>query len=140
MRDDIQELLDTLPDDQPRSRLEQHRELILRLRRQGRTYRRIRQILADKRGVTVALSTLHEFVELRARPTAARISAGEMPPIPVPVVSEPLVVPERGDLSEQIERIRALRNKPVAPVKPRAFVYDPDAKPLTLEKTDKQGA
>src|ERR1700761_1998876 len=120
VKDDIQELLDTLPDDQPRSRLEQHRELILRLRRQGRTYRRIRQILSEKRGITVALSTLHEFVELRARRTAARVTTGEMTPIPVPMMPEPRVVPEHGDLSEQMERIRALRNKPVPATKPRA--------------------
>jgi len=109
MDHDTQALLETLPDDEPRSRLEHHRELILRLRRQGRTYRRIRQILAEKRGLTVSLSTLHGFVERRAR----RVMKSETIAEDGSASSAPTQV--RGqDRSEQMDHMRALRNKPAA--------------------------
>jgi transposase len=60
-----QEIFDSVPPDEPRSCLEPYKALILRLHNRGRTYRRIQQILAEKCGVTVAYSTLYEFVHRR---------------------------------------------------------------------------
>jgi hypothetical protein len=37
----LQEIYDRVPPDEPRSRLEPYKDLILKWRRQGRTYRRI---------------------------------------------------------------------------------------------------
>ena len=47
MNSELQRIFDSVPEDEPRSHLEPYRELILRWRRQGRSYRRIRQLLID---------------------------------------------------------------------------------------------
>jgi hypothetical protein len=48
MDDKFGGLLDSLPEKPPRSRLEPYSELIVELRRRGRTYREIARILAEK--------------------------------------------------------------------------------------------
>ena len=67
MKEELEQLYDDLPADEPRSRVEAYRDSILRWRRQGRTYRRIREWLAV-RGVQIGISALHEFVQRRSRP------------------------------------------------------------------------
>lgn len=66
MQDTLQDILNTLPEKPPRSRLETYRELIDELRQRGWTYRDIAGILADKCQLTVSISTLHDFVRLRS--------------------------------------------------------------------------
>jgi hypothetical protein len=61
MDDKFQDILDSLPEKPPRSRLEPCNELIGELRRRGRTYREIRDILAEKCGTQVSVSTLPRF-------------------------------------------------------------------------------
>ena len=61
------EILDSLPPKTPRSRLEPYRELIREMRRRGRTYREIAQVLGERCQVRIAPSTVHEFVIRRAR-------------------------------------------------------------------------
>jgi len=63
MNPELQRIYDSMPEDEPRSRLDPYRELILRWRRQGRTYRRILQMLRDECRVKVAFGTLHEFAK-----------------------------------------------------------------------------
>jgi hypothetical protein len=58
--DDFQHILDTLPPQSPRSRLAPYGGLIDKLRRRGRTYREIVDILATQCGLRVSVSTLHE--------------------------------------------------------------------------------
>jgi hypothetical protein len=66
---ELQQVLDSVPEqNDPRSKLEPFKPYILRWRRQGKTYRRILQILRDECHVKVAFGTLHEFVKLRSRP------------------------------------------------------------------------
>src|ERR1017187_5089462 len=48
MDDKFGGLLDSLPEKPPRSRLEPYSELIVELRRRGRTYREMARILAEK--------------------------------------------------------------------------------------------
>ena len=68
MDERLQKIFDSVPADEPRSRLEPYRELILRWRRQGRTYHRIRQLLAEQCDVKVAYVTLYRFIQRRSRP------------------------------------------------------------------------
>jgi hypothetical protein len=71
--EELLKLLENLPPDEPRSKLEPFRAIILRWRRQGRSYRRIQQILLEQCNVDVAYETLRRFVQRRERP---RCSAG----------------------------------------------------------------
>ena len=64
----LQEIYDSTPLDEPRSKLEPYRELILLWRRQKRTYRRIQELLGEKCGVNISIGQLHKFVQSRARP------------------------------------------------------------------------
>lgn len=61
---DFKQILDGLPEKPPRSRLEPYRELILEMRRRGRTLREIVQVLGEKCGVCVVPSTVHDFVKM----------------------------------------------------------------------------
>ena len=61
----LKNILDELPDKQPRSRLEPYREFIEELRSRGRTYRDIAEILAEKCAVQVTGSGVHDFVRSR---------------------------------------------------------------------------
>jgi ppGpp synthetase/RelA/SpoT-type nucleotidyltranferase len=64
--DEFQHILDTLPPKSPRSRLEPYGSLIDKLRRRGRTYREIVDILATECGLRVSVSTLHDFIRSRS--------------------------------------------------------------------------
>ena len=63
MNDQFRKILDDLPNARPRSRLEPYKELIWELRDRSRPYREIAQLLAERCGVRVSPSTLHEFVQ-----------------------------------------------------------------------------
>ena len=137
MKHELQRIFDDVPADESRSRLEPYRELILRMRRQGRTYHRIRKVLADKCGVTVAYATLYEFIQTRSRP---RKTEDEPQPQTMAVLAQPTEQPAARtytklspeEAAAQRAVIKALRNKPaVVHTEDRpVFVYDPD-KPLT---------
>lgn len=134
--------LDSLPDDPSRSRLEPFKPFILRWRREGRSYERIRQILRDECHVEVAHATLFKFVKLRSRP---RAKTGVDPVAVQTVESSSAAVSSvarkpRMSIEErkaQADAPRAQFAKPALPAKPEdtrpLFDYDPD-KPLTLVK------
>ena len=82
-REELQALAN-LPLDEPRSRLEPYREIILRWRRQGRTYRRIRELLAENWSVTVSRQVLTRFIQRRSRPRHIK---------PEPEIEEPVISP-----------------------------------------------
>jgi hypothetical protein len=74
--------LENLPPAEPRSKLEPLRAYILRWRQQGRSYRRIQQILREHCQMDVAYETLRRFVQRREtsrsaepEPVAASVSA-----------------------------------------------------------------
>jgi hypothetical protein len=69
MDDKFQDILDSLSEKPPRSRLQPYGELIDELRRRGRTYRDIAGILAEKCQLQVSVSTVHDFVRVRSRTT-----------------------------------------------------------------------
>jgi hypothetical protein len=86
--DELLKLLENLPPDEPRSKLEPFRAYILRWRRQGRSYRRIQEILREQCQIEVAYETLRRFVQRRQRPRAA-----EQEPEPVAAASPVTVAP-----------------------------------------------
>ena len=137
---ELQTVLDNLPADEPRSRLEPFRAFILRWRREGRSYERIRQILHDECLVQVSVSTLFKFVQRRSKP---RKLQPELQPEADQIT--PSSVVRRNRIPETLNRrspeeIAAMREaasaanhkpafQPEEETKP-LFVYDPD-RPLT---------
>lgn len=126
------------------SRLEPHRDVILRWRRDGRSYRRIQRTLAGN-GITIAIATLHKFVARRSR---ARKAGSDVPQLPQNAVEHKPMgrqeenmqahsSPERADdpRAAQREHMRKLKQQPVIQNgKPKIFDYgDEDCqKPFAL--------
>ena len=112
-------ILESLPEKQYRSKLEPHRELIRELRRKGRTYREVARLFHERLGLYVAPSTLHSFVKVRAK--HRKRSQFELPPLELASAPSPA-----------LDRVAALRAKPVVPkTKPARFVFR-ENEPLTL--------
>jgi hypothetical protein len=140
MEERLQKIFDSVPADDPRSRLEPYCELILRWRRQGRTYHRIRQLLAEQCDITVAYVTLYRFIQRRSGPKTDSPPEAQLAII-MPVVAEeksPLRSsrPSPEEITAMREAARASNHKPVfTREEPKeVFVYDPD-KPLTNKPT-----
>jgi hypothetical protein len=137
MNEDFQRIIDSVPEDEPRSRLEPYREAILRWRRQGRSYRRICKLLADNFDLEVGKSALHEFVQRRSRPRKVNTEPEiEQPMIPA---AEPDQAARHGkrltaeERAAQVEFIRSL-NQPTLEEQPKlGWNFDLD-KPRTIQK------
>ena len=136
MDETLQQIFDSVPADQPRSRLEPYRELILRWRRQGRTYHRIRQLLQDRCGVEVAYVTLYRFIQRRSRLKTEREADAITPAVPEQASPPSISRRSREEIAALREAARASNHKPVfTPEEPKElFVYDPD-RPLTNKPT-----
>ena len=111
---EVQQLFVDAPEDETRSRLEPYREQILLWRRHGKTYRRIRQLLADRCSVSVSLAMVHKFVGNRSRPRKVQL---EVQVTPVVETAAPLEQASTPQLSleeriAQLNAIRAAHNKP----------------------------
>ena len=72
MEDQLKQILESLPEKPPRSRLAPYREFIEELRRLGRTYREIATILAEKCQLNVSASAIHDFFRLHSSRQARR--------------------------------------------------------------------
>jgi hypothetical protein len=137
MKPELQKIFESTPAEDPRSRLEPYCEAILRWRRQGRSYRRICQLLCDRFGTNVSKSALYKFVQRRSRPRKIQPeielqSDPEQTDQPVPPKRHTKLSPE--EVAQQRALIQDLRSKPVVVREVRKrFVYDPD-EPLILEK------
>jgi hypothetical protein len=139
MDDKFQDILDSLPEKPPRSRLEPYTELIGELRRRGRTYREIRHILAEKCGTQVSVSTLHGFLRVQSRvkkkpakrqPTAlAKISPNAVTLKTMGVNATRQARPPIDEVQQRIVGLK-LRSTP-ANAGPQQFQYDPN-EPLRL--------
>jgi IS30 family transposase len=127
----IVDLLNSLPDNPPRSKLEPHSEVISTLRKKRYTYRQISQFLHDHQKVDAAPSTIHDFIRVRRR-QGKRTDAEFVQPRrdPKPVSTPETRPAETPDGLQQ--RIAALkhRSRNDSETKPR-FVYD-EAEPLQL--------
>jgi hypothetical protein len=108
-----------LPPKPPRSKLEPHLELIRELRRKGQTYRGVARLFQERLGLSVAPSTLHSFVKVRAK--HRKRTQFELPPLEV---TAPHIPP--------VDRIASLKARPVdQPRKTSRFVFR-ENEPLTL--------
>jgi hypothetical protein len=117
----LHEFLSSLPQKPPRSKLEPHRELIRELRRKGRTYRELARLFQERLGLSVAPSTLHSFVKVRAK--HRKRTQFELP------ASESAFSPVGA-----LDPIAALKAKPAATrSKSTRFVFR-ENEPLTLTK------
>ena len=150
MNPEVKQLFVDAPEDEPRSRLEPYREQILLWRRRGRTYRRIRQLLADRCSVSVSMAMVHKFVRSRSHPRKGQpeVQADESIPVtPVTgtaVVSEQVGMTRRMSQAEMIAQRDAIRaahnNKPaIHREDPRpVFTFDP-SKPPTNKNYEQGG-
>lgn len=146
MDEALRQLLDQVPERAPRSKLEPHREVIRELRKKRRTYAEIAAFLREHLQLSVAPSTIHDFVKTRAR--QARQAAAERVELPPavsslstsppekklgPAISSPSLTAEAGR-----ERMRVLRAQPpTANPKPSRFAFDP-TEPLILNPPAKE--
>jgi hypothetical protein len=112
-------ILESLPEKQYRSKLEPHHELIRELRRKGRTYREVAQLFYERLGLYVAPSTLHSFVKVRAK--HRKRTQFELPPLELSSATSPT-----------LDRVAALRAKPVVQKSKSAHFVFRENEPLTL--------
>lgn len=143
MDEKLRQLLDAIPERPPRSKLELHAEVIRELRKKRRTYIEIAAFFRDHLQLTVAPSTIHDFVKARAR-RARQATAAPGLPVPVsPAVSggspaESAAASSPAATTDVVERIRAVRKQPVVSQShPQPFQFDPQ-EPLTLNPKPKE--
>jgi hypothetical protein len=136
-----------------RSKLAPHSDLIWKLHQRGCPFREIVNILSEKFSMTVAVSTLFDFIvrlgKERSKPRRTRLRKekpiqGIRPESEKPAVDRsiqpsserPLRTKIRPQSDEALQRIKALKQLP-APVEARTKVFDYNSDhPLTLEKSD----
>lgn len=139
MDEKLRQLLDQMPERAPRSKLEPHAEVIRELRKKRRTYHEIAAFFREHLQLSVAPSTIHDFVKTRAR--QARNRATGMPELPAHPKPTPRPAPALAGASanEARERMRALKAQPppAAPKEVARFQFDPQ-EPLTLKPERKE--
>lgn len=142
----FKEILDSLPDKPPRSRLQPYRELIGELRRRGRTFQDIAHILAEKCQVQVTASGVHDFVRKRfqakrrlgkrSNPRKDERSVFSAIPRIKTATPDSAVAPTPGDgVARKIAALKA--RKPKAKPTSEPFHFDVN-EPLRLKKADKR--
>jgi hypothetical protein len=141
MDENFDQILDSFPKKQSRSRLEPYGRLIRELLRRRRTYREIACVLLDRFHLHVSISTIHGFVRRWTIPAGkARNTNGPRPDQPTrgnPVglagkrKMDPLGTPMAFD--EVRRRIAALKSRPIPATETNTtiFHYDPE-QPLHL--------
>lgn len=141
MDERLRTLIDEIPERPPRSKLEPHLEVIRELRRKGRTYQEIAQFFGEHLKVTVAASTIHAFVQVRAHRRQRR-EPFELPPAAEQEIETAPAAADVGRTASTeagvMERIEALKRRrpPEKPSKPR-FEYD-ESQPLQVVPGGKQ--
>jgi hypothetical protein len=129
LSEELLKRLENLPPAEPRSKLEPLRACILRWRQQGRSYRRIQQILREYCQIDVAYETLRRFVQRREQSRMAQPEVAPAPPPPVPSIDP---------YAEMRERMRLHKEQPVVspPERKKVFVVSEDdldpTKPLRM--------
>jgi IS30 family transposase len=141
MMDKLQDILDTLPEKPPRSRLESYRELIDELRQRGWTYREIVGILADKCQLSVSISTLHDFVRLRSlgkRTSAKRAATDEGKTTSIEPKGGVVSSGQRAADDEEVRRrIAAFKDRKAATTPSRDDFHFDASQPLRLITPEK---
>jgi hypothetical protein len=135
----ISRLLDDIPEKPPRSKLELHADVIASLRRKRRTYREIAEFFREHLAITVAPSTIHDFVRVRRRQgkrgtgfsgeqPASKARHNPSPPVPV--------IPATEDDVQR--RIAALKQRTPAEQSQPLFTYE-EEEPLKLRPKPASG-
>ena len=130
----LKEILNSLPERPPRSRLEPYSDLIEAMRTRNWTYRGIARVLAEKCGIRVSPSNLHHFVKrqlLRNAGTQEKCSVAGLFPDGTSPNMRPASVTR---ISQRIKTLdhqsrEALREEDI-------FEFDPDL-PLRLPRRTK---
>ena len=141
MQKNLEAILDSLPAQPPRSRLDPYADLIEEMRRRNWTYRAIAQVLAEKCNLKVAPSNIHHFVRQRglrigSKPEAVRRTDGERQSAPTSSGSR--TGGRSGPIKEQDDEVRARidalkrRQESGSPAR-KAFEFNP-TEPLRLKK------
>jgi len=130
----ISKLLDDIPEKPPRSKLELHADVIATLRRKRRTYREIAEFFREHLAITVAPSTIHDFVRVRRRRGKRGIViSGEQPASEVKDVSSPQVPGISATGDDVQRRIAALKRRTSAEQPQPLFTYE-EEEPLKLRR------
>ncbi len=129
----INKLLEEIPEKPPRSKLEPHADVISALRRKRLTYREIAQFFQDHLAITVAPSTIHDFVRVRRRRGKQNdVSTGEQSATRPNRVSASKLKNIRADVDVQ-KRISALKQRTPTDAPQPVFTYEED-EPLKLRR------
>jgi hypothetical protein len=140
MKPELQLIFDTTPEDEPKSKLDPYRELILRWRRQGKTYRKICDLLLERCNLKMNSGSLFRYIKRRSKPRKAfaGIDVDSLlkaePPLAMPAAQ-----PQASSTAQNRPSLQSFRNKPALEPKPAVleeFHYDED-KPLTIDRTIK---
>jgi hypothetical protein len=137
MDPNISRLLDEIPEKPPRSKLELHADVIATLRQKRRTYREIADFFRDHLAITVAPSTIHDFVRVRRRRGKRNTVSRDEPNTnnPKDATSPPArAISETDDDVQQI--ISAVKRRTPADRHQPVFTYD-ENEPLTLRRKPK---
>jgi IS30 family transposase len=103
----LRTILEQLPPDPPRSKLEPYADLIRDLRRRRKTYRAIAAFLAEHCNLQVQHSTIYDFVRVRKRDRTPSQSQSQLnPPM------QPVHVPSDSDERTTIENSRPASPQP----------------------------
>jgi len=148
MPNEFQDILDSLAEKPPRSRLDPYSELIIEMRRRRRTYREIVNILSEQCDLRVSISTLYDFAKAKSKGPrkparmvrAAPSSAGTgNPGSPLPSGTTPNVKDTSPAAEEVRRRVAALKQRRITNPADSAggFQYDAN-EPLRLSRDKKK--
>ncbi len=124
----ISKLVEEISEKPPRSKLEPHAEVIAALRRKRRTYREIAQFFREHLAISVAPSTIHDFVRVRRRRGKRNTDSSEQHAVPSRQVTPASVV--KNDVQQRIAALKR-RTPPDQPLP--LFTYEED-EPLKLQR------
>jgi hypothetical protein len=134
MQPEINKLLEEIPDKPPRSKLEAHADVIGILRRKRYTYREIALFFQERLAITVAPSTIHDFVRVRRRRGKQSIVLrGEHPAKETTSVSRQPATNISATQRDVQKRIAALKRRAPAGEPQPLFTYEED-EPLKLRR------
>ncbi len=135
MEPKINKLLEEIPDKPPRSKLEPHADVITALRRKRYPYREIALFFQEHLAITVAPSTIHDFVRIRRRRGKRNVGSVQdgVPTDPKPLPR--LKAPENLSAADEAarKRIAALKRRTPAEEPRPLFKYEED-EPLKLNR------
>ena len=142
-------ILNHLPARPPRSRLEPYRELILEMRKRGRSYREITHVLKQSCGLTVGTSTVNDFVLACSKSIIKRTSPAPAELVVTRKDTKRLIgtyktqkdlegaISTPKALEDITRKIKELKDQPPQTRKKKLlFEYNPD-EPLRLQRNQK---